>query len=153
MPSTEEARTILVVDDEERLRKALARSLAQENCQVLTAASGDEAIRILEETKIDLVITDLVMPGMDGMMLVRNIKRTHPSVRTIIITAYGTDESRHEAEALGVSCYLAKPFDLSYLRSKVRELIFGGETARGASRRIDSVEGAARITFSLRWRR
>ncbi len=130
MPNIVESRTILIVDDEERLRKALARSLSQENCQVLTAASGDEAVRILRKKKIDLVVTDLVMPGMDGLTLVKNIKSTDPSIKVIIITAYGTTESWQEAEALGVSCCLAKPFDLAHLRSKVNELIFGEEPAQ-----------------------
>jgi len=134
VPSPGEPRAILVVDDEERLRKALVRSLGQENCRALAAASGEEAVRILQKRKIDLVITDLVMPGMDGMTLVRKIKSADPSIEAIIITAYGSAESEQEAKALGVSCYLAKPFDLSHLKSKVNELLFTGEAAWASSR-------------------
>lgn len=143
--SPDEPRAILIVDDEERLRKALVRSLGQENCQALAAASGDEAVRVLEERKIDLVITDLVMPGMDGMTLLRKIKGIDPSIRTIIITAYGSAESRQEAKALGVSCYLAKPFDLPHLRSKVNELLFAEEVVEPSGGEPSSGGGARAV--------
>ena len=133
MSGTHELPTVLVVDDEERLRKALSRSLRQEKWRTYAAASGAEALGVLRERKIDLVITDLVMPGMDGMTLVRRIRRADPGMKVIIITAYGSTESMAEAEALGVSCYLAKPFDLSHLKSKVKELLSGFEAARGSS--------------------
>lgn len=125
MSGTHETHTILIVDDEERLRKGLARSLAHENCRTLAAASGEEALGLLKERKVDLVITDLVMPEMDGMALVRNIKSAVPGTKIIVITAYGSAKSMQEAEDLGVGCYLAKPFDLSHLKSRVNELLAG----------------------------
>ncbi len=123
MSATDESRAILIVDDEERLRKALERSLCQGRCRAQAVASAEEALASLTQRKIDLVITDLVMPGMDGLGLVRRIRSTYPGTKTIIITAYGSAESRQEAKALGVAYYLAKPFDLSYLRSRVNELL------------------------------
>ncbi len=133
MSGTHETHTMLIVDDEERLRKGLARSLAHGTRRTLTAASGEEALSLLKGRKIDLVITDLVMPGMDGMTLVGNIKSTAPSTKMIIITAYGSAESMQEAEELGVACYLAKPFDLSRLKSSVNELLAGEILPRGES--------------------
>jgi len=133
MSGTHETHIILIVDDEERLRKGLARSLAHENRRTLTAASGEEALSLLKGRKIDLVITDLVMPGMDGMTLVGNIRSTAPSTRIIIITAYGSAESIQEAEELGVACYLAKPFDLSRLKSSVNGLLAGEISPRTES--------------------
>ncbi len=130
--ATTEVRTVLIVDDEERLRKALGRSLCQENSQTLTAASGEEALDLLEKRRIDLVITDLIMPGMDGMALVRSIKSRVPSMKIIILTAYGTAESMREAEELGVAWHLAKPFDLAQLKAKVNELLQGGETSESS---------------------
>jgi CheY-like chemotaxis protein len=115
--------TILVVDDEERLRRALGRSLSLEGCRTFVARSGEEALGIVKEKKVDLIITDLAMPGMDGMALVRTVKKDRPDLRTIILTAYGTPDSRQEAEALGVDCFLAKPFDLSGLKARVAELL------------------------------
>ncbi len=123
MSRTDETRTILIVDDEERLRRALERSFRQENWKTRIAASGEEALGILQEENVDLVITDLVMPGMDGMSLVRRIKSAVPGTEVIILTAYGSPESMEEAEALGVRCYLAKPFDLAYLKTRVNELL------------------------------
>jgi DNA-binding response OmpR family regulator len=123
MPGAGKAHTILIVDDQKRLRKGLARSLSQGAFRTLTAASGEDALRLLEKRKVDLVITDLVMPGMDGMTLVRNIRKSTRHVEVVIITAYGSAESMQEAEKLGVAHYLAKPFDLPDLKSKVKELL------------------------------
>jgi two-component system response regulator (stage 0 sporulation protein F) len=128
MASARETHTILIVDDEERLRKALARSFSEEDYRTLSAATGEGAIDLLKNRKVDLVITDLVMPGMDGMTLVRNIRDAAPEIKMIIITAYGSAESMQEAKELGVAHYLAKPFDLSDLKSKVKELLLVGGT-------------------------
>jgi two-component system response regulator (stage 0 sporulation protein F) len=116
-------RTILIVDDEERLGKALARSFSEENYRTLNATTGEAAIDLLKNRKVDLVITDLVMPGMDGMTLVKNARKMVPEIKIVIITAYGSAESMREAKELGVAHYLAKPFDLADLKSKVRELL------------------------------
>jgi len=114
---------LLLVDDEERLRKAMERSFRQEGYQTLTAASGEEALAVLQTEKVDLVIADLAMPGMDGMALVRAIRNSDPGMKVIVLTAYGSDESMAEAEALKVACYLSKPFDLSNLKSRVKRLL------------------------------
>ncbi len=129
MQALQKARSILIVDDEERLRKSLRRSLLQENYATLTAASEAEALRILDENRIDLVITDLFMPGMGGMALIRRIKSLLPAIKIVIITAYGSAASVREAEELGVDGYLTKPFDLAGLRAKVNELLAGGTSA------------------------
>ncbi len=133
MSKSDETRTILIVDDEDRIRRALERSFCQENWQTRIAASGEEALGIVKQENVDLVITDLVMPGMDGMSLARNIKSTLSNTEVIILTAYGSPESMEEAEALGVGCYLAKPFDLAYLKSKVNELLLSGDLSDALS--------------------
>ena len=147
MASSSELRTILIVDDEERLRRALERSLRQENRRTYSAASGEEAEDLLREKKVDLVITDLVMPGMDGMALVRSIKSSDPGVKIIIITAYGSAESMAEAQALGVACYLAKPCDLSDLKSKVNELLPAGGPGQPACAHPGSPRGPGALRF------
>ncbi|TET32573.1 MAG: response regulator [Planctomycetota bacterium] len=146
-----EVHTILIVDDEKRLRKALGKSLSRKNCRTLTAVSGEEALGILKKRKIDLVITDLVMPGMDGMTLVKKIRNAAEGMKIIIITAYGSPESMREAEQLGVDCYLAKPFDLSYLKSKVNEMLTAGEVSepsRSVQRGRRKHRGAHCILFA-----
>ena len=123
MASTGKMHTILIVDDEERLRKALERSFRREGYQTRAAASGEEALALLQTEKVDLVIADLVMPGMDGMSLVRAIRGSDPGMKVIILTAYGSAESMAEAKVLGVAHYLTKPFDLSHLKSRVKMLL------------------------------
>ena len=138
-----ERQTVLVVDDEERLRKGLARSLGQEGRRALAAASGDQALDLLKSERVDLVVTDLVMPGMDGMTLVRNIRDADPGVKVIVMTAYGSTSSMQEAEELGVASYLAKPFALSSLKSVVDELLADGASRRAA--RAESSSGRAGV--------
>ena len=93
MSITGKTHTILIVDDEVRLRKALERSFRQEGYQTLAAASGEEALALLKKEKVDLVIADLVMPGMDGISLIRSIRESDPGMKVIILTAYGSAES------------------------------------------------------------
>ncbi len=114
---------------------------------IRAAASGEEALAVLATSRIDLMITDLVMPGMDGLALVRRLKRIAPATRVIIITAYGSAESMAEAEALGVSCYLAKPFDLSALKSKVNELLGAGAPLALSPDEPDSGCGRGALCF------
>ena len=121
--------TILIVDDEERLCKALARSFRHEGYPTRVAACGEEALTVLAAEPVDLVITDLVMPGMSGLALVRALQTTAPGMKVIILTAYGSAESRAEAQALGVGGYLTKPFDLSQLKASVRQLLRGPAAA------------------------
>ncbi len=129
MSGTDASRSILIVVDEERLRRALERCLCDGSYRAHAVASGEEALAILKENNVDLVITDLVMPGMDGMSLVRRIRSLSPSTQTIIITVYGTAESRQEAQTLRVAGYLVKPFDLSDLRFRVNKLLLAREDA------------------------
>ena len=105
---------ILIVDDEPKvgffLRKSL--ELSQQNCQVSTARSGEKALEILERSTVDLLITDLRMPGISGLELIRWVKTSSPKTRTILITAYGSDEVRAEARRLEVYRYVTKPFNV-----------------------------------------
>jgi two-component system response regulator (stage 0 sporulation protein F) len=118
-----EMRTLLIVDDEERLRKAMERSFRQDGYRTRTAASGEDALAVLKTEKVDLVITDLVMPGIDGVALVRTIRSSDPGMKVIVLTAYGSDESMAEAKTLQVAYYLTKPFDLFHLKSRVKRLL------------------------------
>jgi DNA-binding NtrC family response regulator len=123
---------ILIVEDEERLRKGLQKSLSQERYRVLAAASGEEALALLEKQKVDLVVTDLVMPGMDGIKLLQRIKSAAPETLAAIMTAYGSAENMRKAEELGVKTFLAKPFDLEFLKFKINELLDRRPAVAGA---------------------
>ena len=121
---------ILVIDDDSHFRVMLQVALERAGYEVLTAENGKKGLESFRERAADLVVTDLVMPGMDGMTLVRKIKSVHSDMKIIIITAYGSAESMQEAEQLGVDCHLSKPFDLSYLKSKVNEMLTAGVASK-----------------------
>jgi excisionase family DNA binding protein len=102
---------ILLVDDEESIRKLLSRML-ESNYDVEVAPDGDAAIRLLREPEAhyDLLISDLNMPGMDGLTLIREAQRIDPALPAIVITGYSTESSAIAALNLGVAGYLTKPF-------------------------------------------
>lgn len=101
---------ILVVDDEASIRDLLAKTLALAEYDVHVAPDGRSALERLRMIAYDLLITDLKMPGMDGLALIREARRLKPDLPVIIITGYSTEASAIEAINLGVSGYLTKPF-------------------------------------------
>ena len=104
--------TVLIVDDEEEMLQLLKRSLAPDlKCEILTANSGAEALRILEAAPVDLALVDMKMPGMDGLELLEHIRRSHPSLTVVMMTAYGRIETAVQALKLGAYDFLPKPFD------------------------------------------
>jgi len=100
---------ILIVDDQEVVRLSYLRSLGSEHCNVDVAGSGEEALQAMGQRRFDLVLLDLRMPGMDGMDVLRTIKRMWPDTQVVIITGYPTVETAKEAVRLGAHDYLAKP--------------------------------------------
>jgi two-component system NtrC family response regulator len=103
--------TILIVDDEKNYTLILSAVLQDEGFETLTANSGQEALETLAEFDVNLVITDMKMPVMDGIELLRHIKEKYPTVPVIMMTAYGTVEKAVEAMQLGAFNYITKPFD------------------------------------------
>jgi two-component system response regulator FlrC len=101
---------ILVVDDEEGVRSFLAEALADEGHTVAEAADGDAAAERLRLEAFDLLITDLRMPGLHGLELVRIARAKRPEMRVIVLTAHGTIESAAEVRELG-AFYLEKPLE------------------------------------------
>ena len=104
--------TILIVDDEIDLVTGLERSIAMEiDCRVLTAENGTQALDILSQTPVDVVLADIRMPQMDGLTLLEQIKNRDPAVTVIIMTAYGTIEKAVEAIKKGAYDLIQKPLD------------------------------------------
>jgi len=102
---------ILIVDDEKIKRVTLADDLAGQGHDVVAAADGAEALRVLEEERFDLVVTDLKMPGIDGLELLKRVKQTAPAdVEVIMMTAYGSIPVAVEAMKLGAYDFVTKPF-------------------------------------------
>ena len=100
---------ILIVDDESVIRQAFERILSSERCDVVAVASGTEALEALAAQSFDVVLLDLRMPGMDGLEVLRTIKRQWPACEVIIVTGYAALETAKESVALGAFDYLAKP--------------------------------------------
>ncbi|MFP5213668.1 MAG: sigma-54-dependent transcriptional regulator [Acidobacteriota bacterium] len=104
--------TFLIVDDEEDMLFLLKRSLEPEfNCEVVTARSGEEALRLLEEEPANLALIDMKMPGMDGMELLQHLKRNHPWMTVVMMTAHGCIELAVQSIKLGAWDFITKPFD------------------------------------------
>jgi DNA-binding NtrC family response regulator len=120
--------SILIVDDEENARLGLSKLLAHEGYEVASAANGQEALEYLRRSKVQLVISDINMPGMNGLLFLRELSRDYPSLHVIMITAYGGVESYLEAMNYGAFEYLHKPVKLEELKSVMRKLTSGGSS-------------------------
>ncbi len=114
---------ILVVDDDASLRRILEYNLAEEGHSVATAKSAEDALRVLERTSFDLVLTDIKMSGMDGMDLLRRVKDEAPDTQVIVITAFGTIEMAVEAMKAGAFEYITKPFNRDELKLAARKAL------------------------------
>jgi DNA-binding NtrC family response regulator len=115
--------SILVVDDERSIRVGLKGLLAKEGHAVSIAESGDEALRLLGDQPFDLVLTDLRMPGVDGMALLQQIKERHPDTLVVMMTAYGSEKIAVEAMKAGAHDYLVKPFDNEEVKILTRQAL------------------------------
>jgi len=110
---------ILIVDDELNMRLVLTAMLKKEGYEIASAADGNEALSILKSGPIDVVITDLKMPNVDGMELLNHMNDKHPAIPVIIITAHGTVATAVEALKKGALDYITKPFDLDELKNVI----------------------------------
>lgn len=114
---------ILVIDDEDIIRTSCSRTLSPEGYEVKAVKSGFDGFKLLEEEQFDLVLTDLKMPEIDGIEILRRIKGKWPSVEVIIITGYQTVDTAVKAIKLGAFDYLEKPFTPDGLLSSVAKAL------------------------------
>ena len=122
--NTSNGTTVLVVDDDEEIRLIAEYTIQQMGYQVMTAAGPEEALRIVEQSRPDIVLTDALMPKMDGRELCRLIKRTDSSIRVVIMTALYKGP-RYRTEAISTFYadeYLAKPIDFARLQQVLGQL-------------------------------
>ena len=110
---------MLLVDDERLIRWSMERALRGQGFEVLSATTAEEALDLLRRHRPQVVITDLRMPGMGGLGLLRALREVAPQAKAIVVTAYGTPEAEQEARRLGVTCFLHKPFSLERLAAAV----------------------------------
>jgi excisionase family DNA binding protein len=114
---------ILVVDDEASIRELLEKTLAMSDYDVDTAPDGRTALERMRLYPYDLLITDLRMPGMDGLTVIREAKRYKADLPVLVITGYSTESSAIEAANLGVNGYLTKPFRVSQVLGKAAKAL------------------------------
>ncbi len=114
---------ILVTEDDEKMRNGLVEILKEEGYIVDSAENGLKGLEKIREKNYDVVLTDLLMPVMGGMELLRNIKQIKPRTSVIIITAFGTIENAVEAIKVGASEYITKPFKIDEVQTIIRKVI------------------------------
>src|SRR4051812_38631574 len=143
-----EKKQVLIVDDEPNLRKILAAQLSRDGYDVLPAEDGEQGLSLLREHHIDLVVTDLKMPKVDGMTLLRQALAEQPELPIVMITAHGTVDTAVEALKLGAFDYLTKPFDKDEVRQIVGKALKTRELAGEEPTAHTAVEQAAHIKES-----
>ncbi len=140
-----EAKRVLIADDEINMRRVLEALLRRDGYDVVTAANGNEALANMGRG-INMVITDLKMPGLDGMGLLRKLSVDYPDVPVVMITAHGSVENAVEAVKLGAFDYLEKPFDQEQIHQIVAKAMLTHTLARRDARPEDTtVHGRFRL--------
>lgn len=114
---------LLIVDDEVEICDFLKSFFEERNYEVKTASSGQAALELLEQYRPHVVLLDIRMTGMDGIQVLEIIKKKHPRIKVIMVTALETRDKIEECLRLGADNYITKPLSLEYLENDVREKI------------------------------
>jgi CheY-like chemotaxis protein len=124
-PDARRARNVLVVDDEPDILESLQAYLEATlpGVRVYTAGRADEALPMLRELDIQVVVSDLRMPGMDGLAFLTQVRKRFPTVRRILITAFSEEDLDERAQEVGVGTVLRKPFELESFRETIAEAL------------------------------
>jgi CheY-like chemotaxis protein/predicted regulator of Ras-like GTPase activity (Roadblock/LC7/MglB family) len=125
---------VLIVDDEEDLTWTLSKKLSKDSdkFQLVCVNSGKEAIEVMNQLPVDLVITDVRMPEVSGLELLVQIKERYPQTKVILMTAYGSDDVRKEAGKRGCFRYIEKPFEINDLRSVILDALTEDKGFKGS---------------------
>ncbi len=151
-------KAILVADDEKHLRGALFTALTRQGHAVELAENGQEALRKFQTQRFDLVISDLRMPQMDGMGLLKSVKKISPDTPVIMITAYGSVESAVEAMREGAHDFILKPFPSGVIEEAVSRALANhepraAEAAKGSAKPLSSETGRPIVTVNARMKK
>ena len=119
----ETKKRILIVDDEEDLTWSLSRRLGRDSfdLEVHCANSGHHALDVFKNHRIDLLVTDLRMPGIDGIELVSRVKDQYPQTSVIVMTAYGTVDAKEALNKIGIMGYIEKPFEFDEFKKLIHQ--------------------------------
>jgi len=112
---------VLLVDDEEDFVKTLAERIKMRDLGSEVALNGEQALQIVDDKVPDVMVLDLKMPGIDGMEVLRRVRKAYPQVQVIILTGHGSDKDEEEARRLGAFEYLKKPVDIGKLVHTLKE--------------------------------
>jgi DNA-binding NtrC family response regulator len=112
---------ILIVEDEAKMRRLLELNLGEDGFTTFSAGDAETGLKLLRENPIDLVVTDLKLPGMNGLEFLQAVKRQNAALPVVVMTAFGTVETAVEAMKLGASDYVLKPFSLAEMRMVIRK--------------------------------
>lgn len=116
---------VLIVDDQYGIRVLLNEVLDREGFTILQAPNGPIALELVKEHKPDLILLDMKIPGMDGLEILRNIRKMEVDTKVIMMTAYGELDLIQEAMEMGALAHFTKPFDIDELRHAVQEQLLG----------------------------
>ena len=110
---------LLLVDDEDRFRSTLSKRLAEKGIVAEAASNGVEALKVVKEKPVDIIVLDIKMPEMDGIETLRHVKKLNPEIEVILLTGHANIESAVEGMRLGAHDYLMKPCDIEQLLEKI----------------------------------
>ncbi|MFH0729144.1 MAG: sigma-54 dependent transcriptional regulator [Pseudomonadota bacterium] len=122
--------TILIVDDDQQLRRSFEKLLSDERYTILTASSGEEGLAIIGSARVDLAIIDVCLPEMNGLKTFKDMREIDPKLTGIIMTAFSTTERAIEAMKLGAFDYITKPFDIPDILTLIEQAVEAGRLAR-----------------------
>ena len=115
--------TVLIVDDEDSTRELCREVVEESGLRTRTASTTEKALEMLEQLPVDIVITDLRVPALGGLELLKRIRETYPQTAVMVLTQYGTIESAVEATRMGATDYVTKPFHVPELRAKLDRVV------------------------------
>jgi DNA-binding response OmpR family regulator len=131
-PAASPRATVLVVDDEEAVQRLVTFPLEREGYRVLTADDGERALAVVDEERVDMILLDVMLPGIDGLEVCRRV-RARSSVPIIMLTARDDEIDKVLGLELGADDYITKPFSIAELRSRIRAVLRRAQAAAPAA--------------------
>ena len=131
--STPKSKNLLIADDEPNIRRILQAIFVKDGYEVQVAENGIKALEWAATHPVDVLITDLIMPDMNGVELIQKIKQRHPAAVAVVITAYATIKTCVDAMRYGASDYITKPFDMDEIRAVVKRAVARAAESQAAS--------------------